>query len=121
MSKIICSAAIHCGAYQIVDKADKKLSEAIVQKGRDCKGRIPQYSLLFADHLLNDRHTGKNFGGLCPCVRHGKKHVASAACRTPLGSIFGTLLDAGLATLLQKRFMKSVNILLDLIPSMEYG
>ena len=40
MSKIICSAAIR-GAYQIVDKADKKLSEAIAQKGRDCKVEFP--------------------------------------------------------------------------------
>lgn len=40
MSKIICSAAIR-GAYQIVDKADKKLTEAIEQKGRDCKVEFP--------------------------------------------------------------------------------
>ena len=40
MSKIICSAAIR-GAYQIVDKADKKLADAIEQKGRDCKVEFP--------------------------------------------------------------------------------
>src|SRR3990172_9766668 len=40
MSKIICSAAIH-GAYQIIEKADKKLSEATAQKGRDCKVEFP--------------------------------------------------------------------------------
>ncbi len=40
MSRIICSAAIR-GAYQIVDKADKKLTEAIEQKGRDCKVEFP--------------------------------------------------------------------------------
>jgi len=40
MSKIICSAAIR-GAYQIVDKADKKLSETIEQKGKECKVEFP--------------------------------------------------------------------------------
>ena len=40
MSKIICTAAIR-GANQIVDKADKKLADAIAQKGRDCKVEFP--------------------------------------------------------------------------------
>ncbi|MFO0794979.1 MAG: acetyl-CoA decarbonylase/synthase complex subunit alpha/beta [Candidatus Brocadiaceae bacterium] len=40
MSKIICSAAIR-GTYQIIDKADKKLQDAIAQKGRSCKVEFP--------------------------------------------------------------------------------
>ncbi|MDO8132291.1 MAG: CO dehydrogenase/CO-methylating acetyl-CoA synthase complex subunit beta, partial [Candidatus Brocadiales bacterium] len=40
MSKIICSAAIR-GTYKIIEKADKKLSEATAQKGRDCNVEFP--------------------------------------------------------------------------------
>lgn len=98
MSKIICSAAIR-GAYQIVDKADKKLTEAIEQKGRDCKVEFPNTAYYLP---IIYSMTGIPVKTLEDCV-----HVIGMA-RSMLPPVpaekhwvpyLGHTLDAGMATL----------------------
>lgn len=111
MSKIICSAAIR-GAYQIVDKADKKLSDAIAQKGRDCKVEFPNTAYYLP---IIYSMTGIAVKTLEDCV-----HVLGLA-RSMLPPLpaehhwvpyLGHTLDAGMATLFAEEVYEACKYLI---------
>ncbi|MCF6149490.1 MAG: CO dehydrogenase/CO-methylating acetyl-CoA synthase complex subunit beta [Candidatus Kuenenia sp.] len=111
MSKIICSAAIR-GAYQIVDKADKKLSEAIEQKGRDCKVEFPNTAYYLP---IIYSMTGISVKTLEDCV-----HIIGMA-RSMLPPLpaekhwvpyLGHTLDAGMATLFAEEVYEACKYLI---------
>src|SRR3989339_1406908 len=111
MSKIICSAAIR-GAYQIIDKADKKLSETIAQKGRDCKVEFPNTAYYLP---IIYSMTGIPVKTLEDCV-----HVLGLA-RSMLPPLpadkhwvpyLGHTLDAGMATLFAEEIYEACKYLI---------
>src|SRR3989339_1021550 len=115
MSKIICSAAIR-GAYQIIDKADKKLSETIAQKGRDCKVEFPNTAYYLP---IIYSMTGIPVKTLEDCV-----HVLGLA-RSMLPPLpdekhwvpyLGHTLDAGMATLFADEIIEALKYLQDPLP-----
>ncbi|UJS18825.1 MAG: hypothetical protein L3J17_07155 [Candidatus Jettenia sp.] len=111
MSKIICSAAIR-GAYQIVDKADKKLAEAIAQKGAGCKVEFPNTAYYLP---IIYSMTGIPVKTLEDCV-----HVIGLA-RSMLPPLpaekhwvpyLGHTLDAGMATLFAEEIYEACKYLI---------
>ncbi|MDR4507605.1 MAG: acetyl-CoA decarbonylase/synthase complex subunit alpha/beta [Candidatus Brocadiaceae bacterium] len=111
MSKIICSAAIR-GAYQIVDKADKKLSEAIDQKGRECKVEFPNTAYYLP---IIYSMTGKAVKTLEDCVHimgEARSMLPPLPAEKHWVPYLGHTLDAGMATLFAEEVYEACKYLI---------
>src|SRR3989338_8207375 len=115
MSKIICSAAIH-GAYQIIEKADKKLSEATAQKGRDCKVEFPNTAYYLP---IIYSMTGIAVKTLADCeyvMGVARSMLPPLPAEKHWVPYLGHTLDAGMATLFADEIIESLKYLQDPLP-----
>ncbi|TET37919.1 MAG: CO dehydrogenase/CO-methylating acetyl-CoA synthase complex subunit beta [Planctomycetota bacterium] len=109
MSKIIASAAIR-GAYSIIDKAEKKLEEAIGQKGEDHKVEFPNtgyyYPVIYS--MTGEKVT--TLGEFKPIIERCNALLPPKVDEGPVHLPYlGHVLDAGMAALFGEEIIEAMN------------
>ncbi len=107
MSKIIASAAIR-GAYEMVERAEKALAQAIKEKGKDAKVEYPNTAYYLPIILLFLGQKVQKLGDLELSLQEARKLLGEIPSDNLWLPYLGTTLDAGAATLIAEETIESL-------------